>query len=88
MKRALVAGLMLLLAGCATLQPNLIVNKRVVLQPPGELTTCKVEELPQKFKSNKEVAQFMLRTYDNNVVCKLHMDGIVRYYRDAEKDVQ
>lgn len=88
MKKIITGSLILLLSGCASLQPNLIINKPVVLQPPANIVKCPLDPLPDHFKSNKNVAQFMLRTYDNNVQCKLNMDGIKKYYKNAEEKLK
>lgn len=88
MKKWIIGAVMLLLAGCAQSTENLIVTKPQVIPPPTELSECNLDKLPNEFKSNKDVARFMLRTYDNNALCKRHMDGIKRFYKQAQKDIE
>ena len=85
MKPTIVILMLLTLSGCAT-NPDLIVNKPVVISPPSELLKCPQTQLPDKFISNKDVAKLIVRQHADNLTCKHNMDA-VKNFVDQEKVV-
>jgi uncharacterized protein YcfL len=88
MKLILPFLVMLSLAGCATTQPELIVQQHTVVQIPSRLINCPKADLPDQFTSNKDVAKYLVKSHHNNVRCRDSIDKLVKYYQDAQTTVK
>ena len=74
------------LAGCNTVQPDIIVTHYKPILPPQQFFNCNVQRLPEKFASNKDVAVLLNRVYSDNVRCKNNLDAIKAYNEKAKKE--
>ena len=81
---ALVAAF--LLVGCGT-KPTLVKEeKHIVVQPPEGLWNCpEAPQPPPPGATQAEVADYILRLYQNQEVCKESMEEVRRYLEQAQK---
>ena len=74
------------LAGCNTVQPDLIVTHYKPILPPQQFFNCNVQKLPENFTSNKDVAILLNKVYNDNVHCKNNLNAIRAYNYKAVKE--
>lgn len=80
----------LMLSGCMTTNPPTVpieVQKYTIPQVPSSLLSCPRVKLPDRFKTNKEVASLLVKEYKTNQVCANHMQGIKDFLNDTEQDL-
>ena len=57
--------------GCSYNRENTIIEKRVVILPPENLWQCPdIPKLPDGSYTQKDVAEFILKLYEQNKICK------------------
>lgn len=84
---ALIIGVCL--AGCATPQPvDIKVTHYEVIMPPSNLLACGSVKLPEKFKSNKDVAKSYVKLWKHNQYCHNHAVAVLKYLDNAQKETQ
>jgi hypothetical protein len=86
----LIIPTLLILGGCASVQPNLIQTKYQVVIPDASMYKCptlksfpKVETL-----TDIQVAQTMVKLYQNNLTCASSMAAIKQYLDKAKANIE
>jgi hypothetical protein len=76
----IIVPLLAILAGCnSTGTPDLIVTKAVVNLPPQSIMSCGVTQLPNKFSTDKEVANFLVKDRVALLKCRNNLASVNDY---------
>lgn len=88
--KKLVILLPLLLAGCASTDPNYITQEYKIVQAPEELYYCPtVGKFPDaKTLTDRQVGILLLKYHRNNRICKNNMESLKQFYDNANQITQ
>ena len=77
---------LLLLTGCAREPVKLIAPEYKIVKPPNDFYNCPIiKNFPNADNlTNQQVGSLLLKTQQNNLVCKNSIDQIKKYMDDAE----
>lgn len=90
MKKLFIIPLLLLLSGCASTQPYLVKERLVVVDIPENLYAgCPlVKDFPNwKTLTDPDVADTIIRLYENNVKCYNAVQAIKKFQTSAKKRI-
>ena len=89
MKYLLIPAL-LILSGCASTEPNLIQTKYQVVVPDTSMYNCPTMKSFPKVETltDIQVAQTMVKLYQNNVTCAASMAAIQQYLAQAKTNLE
>jgi hypothetical protein len=81
---------LLILGGCATVQPNLIRTKHQVVVPDASMYNCPtIKSFPKvNTLTDIQVAQTMVKLYENNLTCAASMAAVQQYLAKAKADIE
>ena len=86
----IIIPILLILGGCASVQPNLIQTKYQVVVPDASMYNCPtIKSFPKvETLTDIQVAQTMVKLYQNNLTCAASMAAIQKYLAKAKADIE
>lgn len=85
----LTAAFMMIVAGCTTTRPPVLVPKNVVVEIPSDLLRCARVRYPAFDKlTDKQVARLLVQMDSIIKQCRLNMDAIKKFQDEAKRRVE
>lgn len=88
MKKICLAIVVILAAGCSSMQEKVVtVTKPVVVMPPESMYRCpELPPIPQREgMTDVDVANYVLKLYETGQICKASLEDVKQFLIEAKK---